>query len=168
MILIGLGANLPRGPASPRETLEAVLRALPRVGIELVQVSPWYETEPQPPSEQPWYVNGVAEVATTLGPAALLTQLHALEAEFGRDRDAANAARTLDLDLLAHGEAVLRGPVVVPHPRLADRAFVLMPLCDIAPEWRHPVSGLSAAELRAALKPGQGVRRLPGTRRRPA
>src|SRR5579864_6595278 len=103
MILIGLGANLPAASGPPRATLEAVLRALPRVGIGLVQVSPWYESEPQPPSDQPWFVNAVADVATTLGPAALLTQLHAIEAEFGRVREAPGAARTADLDLLAYG-----------------------------------------------------------------
>jgi len=161
MILVGLGANLPLGGETPRATLESVLRALPRVGIELVQVSPWYESEPQPPSDQPWYVNGVAEVATTLGPAALMAQLHAVEAEFGRERGARNAARTVDLDLLAYGETVQTGTLNVPHLRLQERAFVLMPLCDLVPEWRHPATGLSAAEMLAGLPPGQKIRRLP-------
>src|SRR5690349_5234765 len=125
MILIGLGANLPADLGPPRATLEAVLRAFPRVGIGLVQLSRWYESEPQPPSDQPWYVNAVADVATTLGPAALLTQLHALEAEFGRVRGGANAARTVDLDLLAYGDEVQKGALTLPHPRLQDRAFVL-------------------------------------------
>ena len=161
MILVGLGANLPRGGETPQATLEAVLRAFPRVGIELVQVSPWYESEPQPPSDQPWYVNGVAEVATTLGPGALMTQLHAVEAEFGRERGARNAARTVDLDLLTYGETVQTGALNIPHLRLQERAFVLMPLCDLVPEWRHPVTGLSAAQMLAGLPPGQKIRRLP-------
>ena len=161
MILVALGANLPLGGETPRATLESVLRALPRVGIELVQVSPWYESEPQPPSDQPWYVNGVAEVATTLGPAALMAQLHAVEAEFGRERGARNAARTVDLDLLAYGETVQTGTLNVPHLRLQERAFVLMPLCDLVPEWRHPATGLSAAEMLVGLPPGQKIRRLP-------
>lgn len=158
VILIGLGANLPADLGPPRATLEAVLRAFPRVGIGLVQLSRWYESEPQPPSDQPWYVNAIADVATTLGPAALLTQLHALEAEFGRVRRAPNAARTIDLDLLAYGDKVQSGAVMLPHPRLQDRAFVLNPLVDVAPEWCHPVSGRTARDLLAALPPGQAIR----------
>ncbi len=159
MILIGLGANLPGDFGPPRATLEAVLRAFPKVGIELVQLSRWYESEPQPPSDQPWYANAVADVATTLRPAALLEELHALEAEFGRVREAPNAARTVDLDLLAYGDEVQPGPsLILPHPRLQDRAFVLEPLVDLAPEWRHPVLGRTARQLLDALPPGQGIR----------
>jgi len=158
VILIGLGANLPADLGPPRATLESVLRAFPRVGIGLVQLSRWYESAPQPSSDQPWYVNAVADVATTLGPAALLTQLHAIEAEFGRVRRAPHAARTVDLDLLAYGDEVLAGAVTLPHPRLHERAFVLNPLVDVAPEWRHPVLGRSAKDLLAALPPGQAIR----------
>src|SRR5262245_43879370 len=131
MILIGLGANLahPRfGP--PRATLEAALQALAARGLVLQARSPWYRTAPIPASDQPWFVNGVAAVATAPAPAALLDLLLGLEAEFGRVRAERNAPRLLDLDLLAYGELV-SGPgevPVLPHPRLHERAFVLLPL----------------------------------------
>jgi 2-amino-4-hydroxy-6-hydroxymethyldihydropteridine diphosphokinase len=92
-----------------------------------------------------------------LPPAALLTRLHAIEARFGRVRGERNAARSLDLDLLAYGEITSNaaGPLILPHPRMHQRAFVLAPLCDIAPAWRHPGLHRSAAQLLAALAPEQ-------------
>jgi 2-amino-4-hydroxy-6-hydroxymethyldihydropteridine diphosphokinase len=108
-------------------------------------------------------VNGVAEVATALGPEALLALLHDVEAEFGRARPYLNAPRVLDLDLLAYGNVTRVGPQppLLPHPRLAERGFVLLPLAEIRPEWRHPVSGRSLPEMIAALPTGQIVRVLP-------
>jgi 2-amino-4-hydroxy-6-hydroxymethyldihydropteridine diphosphokinase len=162
-ILIALGANLPSarfGP--PRATCEAALEALAAEGVGIVARSPWYETVPVPLSDQPWYVNGVAEVTTGRSPEALLGLMQGIEARFGRVRREPNAARVLDLDLLAYGALVRPRPAVpeLPHPRLHLRAFVLFPLTDLRPEWRHPTIGLSAAELKAALPPGQGIRRL--------
>ena len=89
-------------------------------------------------------------------PAVLLAALHTLEDAFGRTRNAVNAARTLDLDIIAMGSLVRTAPdPILPHPRMHERAFVLLPLLDVAPEWRHPVSGLSAADLLAHLPPQQ-------------
>jgi len=88
-----------------------------------------------------------------LSPAALLNALHAVETEFGRNRGAPNAPRTLDLDLLDYDERVEEGPPQLPHPRMETRAFVLIPLRDVAPDWRHPVSGRPLSELIAALPP---------------
>lgn len=157
MILIALGANLdhPRfGP--PAATLEAALAALAEQGPRIVARSRWFTSAPVPPSGQPWFVNGVARVETDLEPVALLALLHAVEAGFGRERGEANAARVLDLDLLdcdglIQGEA----PPILPHPRLHERAFVLLPLRDVAPAWRHPVSGLSVDDLIVRLPEGQ-------------
>ena len=104
-------------------------------------MSPWYRTAPVPASDQPWYVNAVAEVASELPADALLAELHAVEAAFGRARTVPNAARPIDLDLLDfHGEIAAGGPgrATLPHPRMTDRAFVLRPLADLAPDWRHP------------------------------
>ena len=164
MILIGLGANLAgAGYGGPRATLEAALRRLPARGVSVLQVSPWYSSAPQPRSDQPRYVNAVATVATELDPAALLRALHDVEAEFGRIRGVPNAARTIDLDLLAYDDLTCRGPeLTVPHPRLAERAFVLLPLADLAPDWRHPVTGKSAGALIAALSEDQDVHRIQG------
>ena len=154
-VFIGLGANLPHEHfGSPRQTLEAALAELARRGVRTVRVSPWYRTAPVPASDQPWYVNAVAEVASDLPADPLLAELHAVEAAFGRARTVPNAARPIDLDLLDfHGQIAAGGPgrATLPHPRMTDRAFVLLPLADLAPEWRHPVSGLSVRALIEAL-----------------
>lgn len=160
MILVGIGSNLaaPRC-ASPQETVRTAVAQLPALGVAIVRHSRWYLSQPVPPSDQPWYVNGVVAVETRLAPAALLTALLALERRFGRRRGAPNAARTLDLDLLDyHGRRCASRRLVLPHPRLHERRFVLAPLAEIAPGWRHSRLGLSAAALLARLPPGQPVR----------
>ena len=161
MILVGLGGNLdsPRfGP--PRRTLEAALERLEAQGIRVLARSGFYTSAPVPASSQPWYVNAVARVATGLSPQALLAALLALEAEFGRSRAVINAARVLDLDLLAYDDRVTPPDAhpTLPHPRLAGRAFVLLPLAEIAPEWRHPGTGAPVSALVAALPPDQTAR----------
>ena len=164
---IGLGANLSHerfGP--PRQTLEAALIELGRRGVRPVRVSPWYSTAPIPASDQPWYVNAVAEVVSDLPADSLLAELHAVEAFFGRARTVPNAARPIDLDLLDfNGEIAAGGPqrATLPHPRMTERAFVLLPLADLAPQWRHPVSGLSVRALIEALPADQiAIRQSPG------
>jgi 2-amino-4-hydroxy-6-hydroxymethyldihydropteridine diphosphokinase len=158
-VFIGLGANLPHERfGSPRETLEAALAELGRRGVRTVRLSPWYRTAPVPASDQPWYVNAVAEVASDLPADALLAELHAVEAAFGRARTVPDAARPIDLDLLDfHGEIAAGGPgrATLPHPRMAGRAFVLLPLADLSPEWRHPESGASVRDLTEALPAAQ-------------
>ena len=158
MILIALGANLdhPRyGP--PRETLEAALEALQQSGVAILGRSRWFRSAPTPPSEQHWFVNAVASAETSLSPADLLAKLHEIEAGFGRVRHRANEARVLDLDLLAYHdrESAPGESPILPHPRLAERAFVVLPLAEVAPDWRHPVSGLSAAEMANRLDPAE-------------
>lgn len=157
-ILIALGGNLPSPRwGAPRETLTAALEALSSMDVRTLKLSRWYATEPVPRSDQPWFTNAVARVGTSLEPAALLDRLHEVEAAFGRERGLPNAARLIDLDLIAHGRVVLAGPEgpIVPHPRLRGRAFVLLPLADVAPGWRHPATGEGVAELIAALPPDQ-------------
>lgn len=163
-ILIGLGANLPNEKfGTPMQTLTAAIAALRLAGLKLVAQSSWWESAPVPISDQPWFVNGVIVATGDLDPVAMLKLLLETERAFGRRRSVANAPRTLDLDLLAHGAAVRAGPEdpILPHPRLAERAFVLLPLAEIRPDWRHPVSGLSVAQLIAKLPPGQEIRRRP-------
>ncbi len=160
MILIGMGANLPSLVGPPRQTLEAAVAALAEAGVAVEGRSAWYRSAPLPAGDQPWYVNGVVAVATRLGPVELLGLLHRVEARFGRVRRKRNEPRILDLDLLDHDGELRQEPPVLPHPRLHERAFVLLPLADVAPEWRHPVSGASPAALIAALQPGQVVERL--------
>lgn len=166
MILIGIGANLP-GPdgAAPIETCRraaAALDALP--GLRLRGLSRWYLTAAVPPSGQPPYVNAVALLRVQPGvaqpdPGALLATLQGMEARAGRIRGRANAARTLDLDIIAMGEGgqLVRSvpDPVLPHPRAHERAFVLVPLRDVAPCWVHPLLRRGVAKLIAALPPQQ-------------
>jgi len=159
VILIGLGANLPSARfGSPKKTLEAALDELQSRGVRVVKRSRWYSSAPLPPSGQPRYLNAVAAIETDLAPEALLALLHAIEGDFGRQRTVSNAAREIDLDLLAYDDLKsAHSPPILPHPRLAERAFVLLPLCDIDPAWRHPQLGRSAAELAALAAEGADV-----------
>lgn len=156
MILIALGANLPSAAGGPRETLEAALAQLEAAGVRVVARSRWYRTAPVPASDQPWFVNGVARVETALDPAALLTVLRRIEQAFGRQRTVLNAARSLDLDIIDYDGRVENTPeLTLPHPRMQDRAFVLLPLAEIAPSWRHPTLGKTVETLISALPEGQ-------------
>ena len=164
MILIGIGSNLAAsGFDSPRATAAAAVRRLAERGIRIARLSSWYMSEPVPRSDQPWYVNALAVVATVLSPNDLLDLLLDTETEFGRERSVPNAARTLDLDLLDYdGRACATARLILPHPRLHERRFVLAPVAEVAPEWRHRQLGLTAAELLARLPPGQELRVLGG------
>jgi 2-amino-4-hydroxy-6-hydroxymethyldihydropteridine diphosphokinase len=163
-IFIGAGANLAHPiHGAPRQALEAAFAELGRRGVSVVRISPWYRTAPVPASDQPWYVNVVVEVVTKLAPDPLLSVLHAVEQAFGRVRTVANAARLIDLDLLDYqGKTAAGGPgrAILPHPRMAGRAFVLRPLADLMPAWRHPVSGTPIQALLAALPADQVIERL--------
>lgn len=163
MILLGLGANLPSARhGGPAATLAAALAALAAEGVAVERLSPWYRSAPVPAADdQPWYINGVASVKTGLAPEALLALLHRVERRFGRVRRERNEPRVLDLDLLDYDGLVQPGGgAVLPHPRLHERAFVLLPLREVAPGWRHPTLGRGVDELIAALPPGQQVERL--------
>ena len=153
MILVAIGANLP-GPHGepPRATCEwAVARLAELPGLRVAAVSRWYETLPDPPSDQPSYVNGAVRLEGDAEPEGLLAALHAIEAEAGRVRTVRNAARPLDLDLIAVDGLVRDAAPILPHPRAHLRAFVLMPLRDVAPEWRDPLTGRTPGETLALL-----------------
>ncbi len=164
MILIGLGANLDSPLyGAPRHTLTKALARLEADGIRVLDRSRFWHSAPVPASDQPWFVNAVAAVATGLGPGPLLAALLDLERAFGRERSVPNAARVLDLDLLAYDDRISAPNAVpaLPHPRLATRAFVLHPLADIAPNWRHPVTGQAVGALIKALPAGATATPLP-------
>jgi len=158
VILIALGSNLfSDAYGSPQDICVAAVKALEKRGVPITTRSRWFRTAPVPVSDQPWFVNGVVAVETLLQPVELLGLLHDVEAEFGRTRKIRNEARILDLDLIAYHDCIMDGPEgpVLPHPRLHERAFVLLPLADIDPDWRHPVSGAAVADLIAALPADQ-------------
>jgi len=162
VILIGIGGNLESarfGP--PRDTLSAALAALTAERIRILTRSGWYRTEPVPQSDQPWFVNAVVPLATELSAKDLLTVLQTTERHFGRIRGEPNGPRILDLDILDYqGEVMNATSLVLPHPRLHERRFVLMPIAEIAPDWRHPILGLTAAQLLARLSSEQQIERL--------
>ncbi len=183
--LIALGANLPSPAGPPRATLEAALDALEAEGVAVVGRSRWYRTPAFPPGAGPDFVNGAAALETDMAPQALLSALHRIERALGRDRRRRWAPRACDLDLLAWGAEVApdaasvagwialdpaaqaeRAPagLVLPHPRLHERGFVLRPLADVAPDWVHPVLGRSVREMLAALA-GGGARGRRAARR---
>lgn len=183
-VLIALGANMPNGTQSPAETLQAALAALPEAGLRVERVSRLYATPAFPAGTGPDYVNAAARLRAAPGMAAreVLAALHGIEAVFGRARVQRWGMRTLDLDLLAMGQVLLpdaatfarwrdlppdRQPhatpdcLILPHPRLQDRAFVLVPLHDVAPRWRHPVLGQTVGAMLRALPAADRASVLP-------
>jgi 2-amino-4-hydroxy-6-hydroxymethyldihydropteridine diphosphokinase len=155
-VVLALGGDLAGDYPSLGALLEAALSGFPRAGLRILRRSGWWRSAAWPDPSQPAYLNGVAIVETTLPPRGVLAAIHALEAEFGRKRGAPNAPRTLDIDLIAYGRQALDEPgLTVPHPRAAERLFVMGPLAEIAPDWVHPTRGRTAAELAAAATVGR-------------
>ncbi|MBS0386672.1 MAG: 2-amino-4-hydroxy-6-hydroxymethyldihydropteridine diphosphokinase [Proteobacteria bacterium] len=159
---IGFGANMPFNGVSGSELLAQALAALQAAGFTPLAVSSVWQTAAWPPSDQPDYYNAVVAIDTGgLSPQALWQALREIELSFGRERRERWAARTLDLDIVAMDGAIGRfGDITLPHPRMQGRAFVLAPLAEIAPDWRHPASGLTAAELLKSVPAEQRHRRL--------
>jgi 2-amino-4-hydroxy-6-hydroxymethyldihydropteridine diphosphokinase len=169
-ILVGLGANCPGPWGSPVQSLNRALAEIERRGVAVEAVSPLYETAALGASRQPPYVNQVALLATSVPAQPLLRLLKEIERRSGRRGGRPWGARTLDLDIIDYKGLVmgrskaLKGvprervrPLVLPHPQLENRPFVLKPLIDVAPNWRHPVTKTSAKELwRRVKKRGQG------------
>lgn len=165
-ILIGVGGNLiGPGNAMPIAIAQSAERRLATLGIKVTRRSRWWLSEPQPRSEQPWYCNGVWRARSCLSPKRILDTLLTVERSLGRRRSRANAARVIDLDLLAVGDIIIQGAgdtaLRLPHPRLAERAFVLEPIRDVAPDWHHPETGESVSALLASLGGAQSVMALP-------
>lgn len=171
---IALGANLPTPIGTPMETLENALKLFERESLAVLFPSPWYQSPAFPTGSGPDFVNGVVTVQTNLTPVATMAALHRIEQSLGRSRRDRWEARVCDLDLLTYGDEVLPDgathdmwrdlpleaqktetpdTLVLPHPRLQDRAFVLVPLRDVAPDWVHPRTGQGIDALIDALAP---------------
>lgn len=158
MILIALGSNLPGRHGDPPQELRAAQEAMMRAGIGILKASRVRETAPVPVSDQPWYHNMAVRAETGLPAFRLLGALQAIEHDFGRVRTERNAPRILDLDLIAYNDEIIDKPeLVVPHPRAHERAFVLLPLREIAPDWIHPVLKKPLSAMIAALPEGQEI-----------
>jgi 2-amino-4-hydroxy-6-hydroxymethyldihydropteridine diphosphokinase len=153
---LGLGSNLGRR----EEMLQAAIAELQAPDLRILRTSPVYETEPREMLQQPWFLNLVVEAETSLFPRMLVARTAGVERKLGRKRMVAKGPRIIDIDILLYGNAVVNTlELVIPHPRLAERRFVLAPLADLAPDLRHPVNRRTMRELLAATA-GQGVRRV--------
>lgn len=156
-VYLGLGSNLGDRRASLRDALDT----LEAPDLHIGALSPIYETEPLEVVDQPWFLNLVAEAATTLSPIELLARLQDVERTFGRRRTIPKGPRTLDIDILYYGRLVLDTPeLTIPHPRVSERRFVLVPLADIAPGLRDPRTGRTVLEMIEEAPAGQVVRRI--------
>lgn len=184
--LIALGANLARPGSPPAATLDIALAMLPAHGLAVEAISPFFASAAVPAGSGPDFINACARIRSAdpaAGPAEILAALHRVEAALGRERRTRWAPRVCDLDLLAHGQRVLPDratlarwmaldaaeasremppDLLLPHPRMHERAFVLEPLAAVAPDWRHPILGTTVAEMAADLPPAAraGLRRL--------
>ena len=153
--VVALGGNVAGDYGSSEALLEAALARFAEAGLPILRRSSWWRSAAWPDPSDQEYRNGVVLVEARLSPQALIRTLFMLENEFGRMRSVRNAPRTLDLDLIAHGRIVSDDPeLTLPHPRAHERLFVMGPLAQIAPDWRHPVLGRTAAELAASATVG--------------
>jgi 2-amino-4-hydroxy-6-hydroxymethyldihydropteridine diphosphokinase len=153
MILIALGSNISGPWGSPEQSVQHAMQALNRDGLKLVGASRLLLTAPFGKPNQPPFVNAVARIETHLPPMALLQKLHAIERLAGRRRATRWGPRTLDLDIVDyHGLIRSSGKLILPHPGILERIFVLKPIAELAEEWRHPANHLSAQEMLRRLK----------------
>jgi 2-amino-4-hydroxy-6-hydroxymethyldihydropteridine diphosphokinase len=156
-VYLSLGSNI-----GDREGhLRSALEQLNAVGVRVLRVSPVYETEPVDVTGQGWFLNLVVEAGTDLFPLQLLARTMRIERDMGRVRTTPKGPRTIDIDILLYGSSRIKtAGLEIPHPRMAERRFVLEPLADLAPDLRHPITGKSVREMLDAVA-HQVTRRLP-------
>jgi 2-amino-4-hydroxy-6-hydroxymethyldihydropteridine diphosphokinase len=155
-VIVALGGNMAGDFGSSEALLEAALAGFAEAGLPILLRSSWWRSAAWPDPNAQEYRNGVVLVEARLSPQELIRTLFTIEARFGRERGARNASRTLDLDLIAYGRLISDDPALtLPHPRAHERLFVMGPLAQIAPGWRHPVLGRTAADLAATASVGR-------------
>ena len=160
MIIIGLGSNLVSNIGNkPQKNCQLALEKMREVDIFPIKVSSFFESAPLPVSTQPWFANLAVSVKTDLTPHKLLNALLSIESDMGRKREGKNDPRVIDLDILVFNNIIIQTEnLVLPHPRINDRAFVLYPIQELNPSWKHPVSGENIVNLISNLSGGQLIR----------
>lgn len=157
-VYLGLGSNM----GDRRANLSGAITALSE-RVDVVKISSVYETEPVGYEEQPLFLNAVCLVRTDIGPLQLLSLVKGIESDMGRETSFPNGPRVIDIDIIMYGDLVVVDPeLTIPHPRMAERAFVLMPLVEIAPDLVHPFIGESVGELLLRVDGRDGVKRIGG------
>ncbi|MGH1375923.1 MAG: 2-amino-4-hydroxy-6-hydroxymethyldihydropteridine diphosphokinase [Alphaproteobacteria bacterium] len=164
MIFIGLGANLDSKYGSPEQALRECVNLLAEHDVEVVAFSNIWKSAPVPVSDQPWYCNAVCGVETSLSPQELLVTLNMIEEKAGRIRSKRNAPRVLDLDIISyHTQTILVEGLKIPHERMHERAFVLLPLQEVSPNWVHPTLGKDLITLLSEMPGGQQIQCVKGS-----
>ena len=159
MIYIGIGSNLNgKNNETPLQNCKKALKELKKE-VNICKVSSWYKSEPIPVSNQPWFINCIAEISTNKSSLDLLGFILSIEKTFGRIRKKKNEARILDLDIIDYKKKILykRNKLIIPHPRMHERFFVLQPLRELNPKWVHPIKKKGLNELISDLNNKQKI-----------
>lgn len=161
MIFVAIGSNLNSNRAEqPTKNCDNAVKYL-KQNFYIENVSSWYKSEPIPKSNQPWYVNGVIKLQTDINPFSLLKFLLKIEKDFGRQRNIRNEPRVLDLDIISYKNFIFRSDILVlPHPRMHERNFVLDPLKEIQPDWVHPVLKMNILKLKEKFVTNQKIYKI--------
>ena len=159
MIYIGIGSNLNgKNNETPLQNCKKALVELKKE-VNICKISSWYKSEPIPVSNQPWFINGVIEISTNKSSLDLLEFILSIEEVFGRVREKKNEARILDLDIIDYKKKILyiKNKLIIPHPRMHERSFVLQPLSELNPKWMHPIKKKGIKELIRNLNDKQKI-----------
>tara|TARA_B100001245_G_C22758927_1_gene367281 strand:+ start:239 stop:736 length:498 start_codon:yes stop_codon:yes gene_type:complete len=159
LIYIGIGSNLNgKNNETPLQNCKKALEELKKE-VNICKISSWYKSEPIPVSNQPWYINGVVEISTNKSSIDLLEFILNIEEFFGRVREKKNEARILDLDIIDYKKKILykKNKLIIPHPRMHQRSFVLQPLQELNPKWIHPIKKKGLKELISNLNDKQKI-----------
>ena len=162
MIYIGIGSNLNgKKNETPLQNCNKALVELKKE-VNICNISSWYKSEPIPVSNQPWYINGVVEISTNKSSIDLLEFILNIEEFFGRVREKRNEARILDLDIIDYKKQIIykKNKLIIPHPRMHQRSFVLQPLCELNPKWIHPITKKGIKELIRNLNNKQKILKI--------